>query len=210
MLVILLGELDELALAHIVAKPEPLLRHARADLDITATLAPRVSLTFNPANKDHLREIKECNNLPAGTIEKARWIKPEYRRAPGQKAAHAILAIRDVNAANMCIRDGISIFGIRIRPSRLKHEPMQCIKCRRWGHFANACMATTNTCGTCGATRGLMNAPIGKTYTVSRAKRTSIQAGIETVPNSTGDAISLTTTSLKIISRTFPQARTGC
>ena len=30
---VLLGELDELALAHIVAKPKPLLAHARADLD---------------------------------------------------------------------------------------------------------------------------------------------------------------------------------
>ena len=29
----ILGELDELALAHIVAKPKPLLAHARADLD---------------------------------------------------------------------------------------------------------------------------------------------------------------------------------
>ena len=31
---VLLGELDELALAHIVTKPKPLLAHARADLDI--------------------------------------------------------------------------------------------------------------------------------------------------------------------------------
>ena len=30
---VLLGELDELALAHIIAKPKPLLAHARADLD---------------------------------------------------------------------------------------------------------------------------------------------------------------------------------
>ena len=30
---VLLGELDELALAHIVTKPKPLLAHARADLD---------------------------------------------------------------------------------------------------------------------------------------------------------------------------------
>ena len=33
LLVVLLCELDELALAHIVAKPKPLLAHARADLD---------------------------------------------------------------------------------------------------------------------------------------------------------------------------------
>ena len=33
---VLLGELDELALAHIVAEPKPLLAHARADLDIVS------------------------------------------------------------------------------------------------------------------------------------------------------------------------------
>lgn len=113
-------------------------------------LAPRVQLTFDPSVDRHLREIEECNNLPFGTIEKARWIKPENRRAPGQMAAHAILTITDIDIANACIRDGITICGLRIRPSRLKHEPMQCMKCRRWGHFASACLATADLCGTCG------------------------------------------------------------
>ena len=31
---VVLGELDELVLAHIVTKPKPLLAHARADLDM--------------------------------------------------------------------------------------------------------------------------------------------------------------------------------
>ena len=113
-------------------------------------LAPRVQLTFDPSINEHLREIEECNNFPFGSIEKARWIKPEYRRLPGQRAAHAILTIRNIDIANTCIRDGLTICGLRIRPSRLKHEPMQCMKCRRWGHFANACLATTDLCGTCG------------------------------------------------------------
>ena len=114
-------------------------------------LAPRIPLTFNPSNGEHLREIEECNNLPTGTIEKARWIKPAYRRAPGQMAAHAIISIKDSTVANACIRDGISICGLRVRPSCLKHEPMQCMKCRRWGHFAGSCIAPKDICGTCGA-----------------------------------------------------------
>lgn len=72
-------------------------------------LAPCIQLTFDPSVDEHLREIEECNNLPFGSIEKARWIKPENRRAPGQRAAHAILTIKDINVANACIRDGITI-----------------------------------------------------------------------------------------------------
>ena len=90
-------------------------------------LAPRIPLTFDPTNGDHLREIEECNNFPMGTVEKARWIKPANRRAPGQTAAHAILTIKDISLANTCIRDGISICGLRVWPTRLKHEPMQCV-----------------------------------------------------------------------------------
>lgn len=117
---------------------------------VYSILAPRIPTTFNPTNDEHLREMEECNNLPFGSIAKARWIKPVYRRAPGQRAAHAILAIKDVNLANTCIRDGMYICGVRTRPSRLKHEPMQCMKCRRWGHFAHDCTAPSNICGTCG------------------------------------------------------------
>ena len=69
-------------------------------------------------------------------------MKPIYRRALDQQAAHAIFTFKDVDLANICIRD--------VRPSRLKHEPIQCMKCRKWGHFAYACSASVDTCSTCG------------------------------------------------------------
>lgn len=112
-------------------------------------LVPRIPLTFDPTEDSHLREIEECNELPKGTIIKARWIKPINRRTPEQRAAHAIFALKDPKLANICIRDGLRVCGLRIFPSRLKHEPMQCTKCRKWGHFASACTASVNTCGTC-------------------------------------------------------------
>ena len=112
-------------------------------------LVPRIPLTFDPANDDHLREIEECNSIPAETITKARWIKPVNRRIPGQRAAHAIFILKDITITNECIRDGLKVCSLHVRPSRLKHEPMQCMKCRRWGHFAHACLASVDTCGTC-------------------------------------------------------------
>lgn len=113
-------------------------------------LVPRIPLSFDPTNDDHLREIEECNGIPAETITKARWIKPVNRRMPGQRAAHTVFTFNDITTANEHIRDGLKICGLHIRPSRLKHEPMQCMKCRRWGHFAHACIASADTCGTCG------------------------------------------------------------
>ena len=131
-------------------------------------LVPRIPLSFDPANEKHLREVEECNSIATGTIVKARWIKPVNRRAPEQRAAHAIFAINDISVANNCIRDGIKVCGLHIRPSRLKHEPMQCMKCRKWGHFASACTATTDTCGTCGEEHRTSECNSkGKTYCVS-------------------------------------------
>jgi hypothetical protein len=117
---------------------------------VYSILIPHILLTFNPTEEKHLREVEESNKLPTGVIAKVRWIKPEYRRAPEQRAAHTIFAIKDISIANVCIRDGLYICGLRIHPSRLKHELMQCMKCRQWGHFAHACTANTDTCGTCG------------------------------------------------------------
>ena len=39
-------------------------------------IAPRVPITFEPENKEHLREIEVVNRLDAHIIHKARWIKP--------------------------------------------------------------------------------------------------------------------------------------
>ncbi len=109
-------------------------------------LVPRIPITFDPASEGQLREIEENNDLPTGTLVKARWIKPISRRNPEQRAAHAAFTFKDVNITNFCIRDGLYVCGMRTRPSRLKHEPMQCMKCRRWGHFAHSCLADIDTC----------------------------------------------------------------
>jgi len=83
-------------------------------------------------------------------ICKARWIKPIERRRAGQTHAYTILSITSVERANTLIRDGLNICRARIRPTKQKAEPIQCMKCRNWGHFAGDCPAAEDTCGTCG------------------------------------------------------------
>ena len=70
-------------------------------------VAPRVLLTFNPENSEHLREIEETNSLPKLIIRKVRWIKPAERRRKGQTLAHATLMITSVNTADKLIKEGL-------------------------------------------------------------------------------------------------------
>ena len=109
-----------------------------------------VPITFEPGNENHLREVEEANGLLKYTILKARWIKPETRRRKGQTHAHATASITSAAAANGMIKGGLYICGIEIRPEKLKQEPLQCLRCRRWGHFAINCLESEDKCGTCG------------------------------------------------------------
>jgi hypothetical protein len=113
-------------------------------------LVPKIPLTLDPNNDAHIREIEEVNRLKEKSISKIRWIKPERRRKPDQRLAHAFFSFNSAEAANICIRDGILVCGMKTYPSKMKQEPTQCLKCRKWGHFANQCSETKDICGTCG------------------------------------------------------------
>ena len=109
-----------------------------------------VPIILDPSKEANLREIEEVNGLAKFSIVKARWIKPEGRRQVGQTHAHSTAIIASANIANSIIKDGMEICGVKIRPEKLKQEPLQCLRCRRWGHFAANCFEPTDTCGTCG------------------------------------------------------------
>ena len=74
---VLLGELDELALAHIVAKPKPLLAHARADLD---TLAENTLLPFSSVPVFH--KIKFVSTRDSDIIDTVH-VRPDQRDIHG-------------------------------------------------------------------------------------------------------------------------------
>ena len=127
-----------------------------------------VPITLDPNNRKHHREIEEANDLPPHSIQKLRWIKPIIRRRAGQTRAHATISLTTADTANRIIRDGLEICGVKVRAEKTKTEPLQCLKCRGWGHKALACEAQTDTCGTCGEdhrTSSCTNA--GRTYCAS-------------------------------------------
>ena len=112
-------------------------------------IVPRVPTTFEPNDEKHLCEVEEVNGLDKKVLTRAKWIKPVGRRRQDQTHAYAIFSFTSVDAANTLIRDGIIVCGTRMRPKKQKREPVQCMKCRLWGHFASECMAEADTCGTC-------------------------------------------------------------
>jgi len=81
-------------------------------------VAPSVPITFNPKSDQQLREIEGENGLQDSVIVKAKWIKPIERRRAGQTHAYAILQVTSVDAANLVIRDGLTIRGVSVRPSK--------------------------------------------------------------------------------------------
>jgi cellular nucleic acid-binding protein len=66
-----------------------------------------------------------------------------------QTHAYAILTLTSANYANILIRDRLTIFQTKVRPKKQKQEPIQCLKCCGWGHFATECKASGDTCGNC-------------------------------------------------------------
>lgn len=113
-------------------------------------IVPRVPITFDPNEAKGLRELEEVNGLRPLTIGKAKWIKPLARRHPDQTHAYAVISLYSADSANALIRDGLIICGTKVRPKKQKQEPIQCMKCRGWGHFATECPAEKDTCGNCG------------------------------------------------------------
>ena len=98
----------------------------------------QVPIIFDPSNVNHLRELEKANNLSA-TITRAKWIKPLNRRRADQTNTYAILTLSSADCANLLIRDGLLICGTKVWLKKQKIEPIQCMKCRNWGHFTSAC-----------------------------------------------------------------------
>ena len=113
-------------------------------------LVPRVPVTFDMTKEEHLRELEEQNNLYVNRIKKAKWIKPTYRRAPGQQFTHLSLPVSTPEDANLLFRDGIYICSNKIYPRKMNQEPKQCMKCRKWGHYVADCLAEKDICRNCG------------------------------------------------------------
>lgn len=150
-------ELTTTEAAKWIRTPENRLKITNA-LDLPATIkerrfsiiVPFLPIASNIEDTAWLRTVEEENNMMAGAIESANWIKPRQRRAPTQRVAHAIFHFADTHSANNTLRDGIYIGQEKLHPRKDKREPVRCVRCQLWGHIAKDCKAPKDVCGTCG------------------------------------------------------------
>jgi cellular nucleic acid-binding protein len=83
-------------------------------------------------------------------LRKVKWIKPPQRRQLRQTHAYAIFSMGTASTANTLVRDGLILFGTKVRPKKQKQELIQCMRCRQWGHFVSECKVEAKACGNCG------------------------------------------------------------
>ena len=112
-------------------------------------IAYNVPITMEPENDNHIKEIHETNQLEPRTIKVARWVKPIARRSITQRTAHLILSYTDIHAANRALANGLSICHRRVTIEKIRKEPIRCLKCQQWNHYAKECIADHDTCGNC-------------------------------------------------------------
>ena len=112
-------------------------------------IAFNVPITMEPDNPTHIKEIHEVNQLEPNTIKSARWVKPIARRSPTQGTAHLIILYTDINAANRALANGLQICHRKVSIEKIRKEPVRCLKCQQWNHYAKECTAALDTCGNC-------------------------------------------------------------
>ncbi len=90
-----------------------------------------VPLHFKPERDTEIGSLEKDNGLPAGSILRAKWIKPAYRRSPDQTCGHLILVASKPETANKILTDGLIICQKRVYAEKCKKEPTWCLKCHR-------------------------------------------------------------------------------
>ena len=85
-------------------------------------------ITFELENSDYLSELEEVSGLRVHSVCKAKQIKPITRRRLRQMHAFAVLVISAADTTNLIIRDGLNIYGAKVRPIKQKHKPVQYMK----------------------------------------------------------------------------------
>ena len=113
------------------------------------TIALNVPIALNPEEAGHRLEICEANNLELSNITTIRWAKAIERRSPSQRTAHLYITFDNADAANRAITNGLTICNRRCQVERTRREPIRCLKCQGWNHFAKDCIEEKDTCGNC-------------------------------------------------------------
>ena len=118
-------------------------------------------LYFKPDSDSEVRSVEKDNDLPAGSLLCARWIKPPYRRNREQMCSHIILVTSATEAANKILTNGLLVCQKRVYAKKCKKEPTHCLKCQGWDHLSYSCVQAFDTCATCAGRHKTANCSLG-------------------------------------------------
>jgi len=132
---------------------EAFMRHYGGSYQIKSKLS-YLLVEFTPTSFDANSQVawskvERKNRLPQGAILHAKFIKPTHLRTIGQRHVHAILGLASRESANLAIKKGIFIKGKKINIKKLNPKPRRCMRCQKFGHFANTCPQSSDTCARC-------------------------------------------------------------
>jgi len=114
-------------------------------------IAFNVPIALEPDNTDHRLEICEANNLDTepATISTIKWVKAVEKRSLNQRTAHLSLTFTNADAANRAITNGLIICNRKCHVEKSKREPLRCLKCQGWNHYAKECTSEQDRCANC-------------------------------------------------------------
>lgn len=112
-------------------------------------IALNVPIALNPDDSNHRQEICEANNVESHIISAAKWAKSVDKRTPNQRTAHLLISFINADAANRAIVNGLYICNRKCHVEKTKKEPIRCLKCQGWNHFAKDCIEGQDKCGNC-------------------------------------------------------------
>ena len=110
-----------------------------------------VPIAHKTGNQTEYRHIEGVSHIDPGHLVNTKWMKPIERRTEGQRTAHLLAKFKSASAANIAIREGLTIAGKLVYGRKSQQEPRRCLKCQQLGqHFAAQCHQDGESCGTCG------------------------------------------------------------
>ena len=114
-------------------------------------VAEFVPVSFNPEDTYDMVTVERDNDIEPGNLVAARWIKPQDKRAPGQRVAFLMLSFLTAQDANRAVTNGLYIASKHVSVRRDMEEPQRCAKCHKYDppHLARNCKAIHETCATC-------------------------------------------------------------
>jgi hypothetical protein len=92
------------------------------------------------------------NELGAGAVLEAQYLKAPEKRAPGQRTAFVSITLKTARQANKALKEGLIIEGKKVFGRKDIQEARRCLKCQGFSnrHRAATCLQVHDTCALCG------------------------------------------------------------